>query len=82
MIGSEQAAAKPALWLTVGRKYAALWVLLPIFYILLAYVLYPNLHILIQSFFDGQHFTFVHLQRFFETRASLQALWGVFIFLC
>lgn len=77
MIHPQSVAAKQTGWWAAWQKYATLSVvLLPIFYILLGYVLYPNLHLLTQSLFDGSRFTFAHLQKFFGSSASLQALWG------
>ncbi len=61
------------------RKHLPLLVLLlPILFILLAYVLYPNLQILIQSFATEEGITANYYRDFFnlEHPASLQALWG------
>ncbi len=64
---------------SIWRKYLPLFILLiPILFILLAYVLYPNLQILIQSFIKNQKFTFANYQEFFNFKhpANLEALWG------
>ncbi len=61
------------------RKYSSLFILLPpMLFILLAYVCYPNLQILIQSFFSDRGFTADYYREFFSIRhpSSLQALWG------
>ncbi|MFQ6115846.1 MAG: ABC transporter permease, partial [bacterium] len=61
------------------RKYTAvLLLLIPILFILFAYVFYPNLQILIQSFLKNQEFTLANYKEFFDIKrpANLEGLWG------
>ena len=61
------------------RKKIALWLLLlPVVFILLAYVLFPQAEIFIQSFSREGQWTFANYFDFFNFRASanLEALWG------
>ncbi|MFQ5825293.1 MAG: ABC transporter permease [bacterium] len=72
-----------SIFATTWRKNATVILLLiPIVSILIAYVLYPNLQILIQSLVKDHKFTFTNYQEFFSIKhkANLEALWGsVFI---
>lgn len=65
---------RPAWWRSLSRGL----LLAPIAFVLFAYILYPNLHILLQSFSEGGAFTLDHYGEFFslEHPANLQALWG------
>lgn len=61
------------------RKYAPVFILLlPISFILFAYVFYPNFQIVIQSFVKNQEFTLANYKEFFNVKhlANLEALWG------
>jgi len=61
------------------QKNIALWLLLlPVVVILLAYVLFPQLQILVQSFSRQGQWTLANYLDFFDFRstANLQALWG------
>jgi iron(III) transport system permease protein len=61
------------------RKYVPILILLiPISLILLAYVFYPNLQILLQSFIKDQRITLANYLEFFslQNTVNLKALWG------
>lgn len=64
--------------MTLRKHFPLLLLLLPILFILLAYVLYPNLQILIQSFMVDGEVTAANYRDFFnfDHPTSLQALWG------
>jgi iron(III) transport system permease protein len=58
------------------RGKASLWLLVPVFGILLWLVLYPHLFVLGDSFLIEGAFTLEGYRTFFTTRAELEALWG------
>lgn len=62
----------------IRRERRLVILLIPVLFILVAYVAYPSFQILIQSFLEDQKFTFSNYLEFFniEHSANLQALWG------
>ncbi|RMD95192.1 MAG: iron ABC transporter permease [Calditrichaeota bacterium] len=61
-----------------SKQLKNLSVFLPIFYVLVAFVLFPNLELLLQSFQQDGGFTLSHYLEFFDFKhpANLNALWG------
>jgi iron(III) transport system permease protein len=58
------------------RGKTSLWLLVPVFGILLWLVLYPHLFVLGDSFLIEGAFTLEGYRTFFTSRAELEALWG------
>ncbi|MCG8605969.1 iron ABC transporter permease [bacterium] len=74
-----EASLAPASISSTWRKVIpSLALTVPVVAILLAFVFYPNLEILRQSFFHNETFSIEHYQAFFNFNhpASLEALWG------
>ncbi|MFQ5709142.1 MAG: ABC transporter permease [bacterium] len=61
------------------RRFAPLLtLLLPLVFILAAFIVYPNLQIVLRSFVKNQQFSLAHYHHFFDLQhpVSLEALWG------